>query len=234
MTEFFKGSQLRTDSSPAYTVVVDSANRREVRWRNDLRQFAVVEWPPERPLPPSSLPAIIIERNTTDTGERRRFFGRTARRLVTQIKRSDAPDTSIEGWYVDVPGLPGRKRGPMILIAEISMGGSGRDLAPPSIEFRETGPAVEGYPVWQKTTSSALLGGSAVHKDEFVSVVTELIETNLPDRYFQPPEGYERVEHFASAEPQSGRTFGVALQERWRMFAEWLSSLLGGSSSGGR
>ena len=108
------------------------------------------------------------------------------------------------------------------------------NFAPPRIEVRETGPAVEGYPVWQKTSSVALLGGGAVHKDELVSVVTELIETNLPDRYFQPPEGYERVEHFASAGPQSDRTFGVALQERWRMFAEWLSSLLGGSSSGGR
>ena len=47
LTEYFKGSLTRTDSSPAYTTVMDSEHRRQVNWRNDLRQYEIVEWPPE-------------------------------------------------------------------------------------------------------------------------------------------------------------------------------------------
>jgi hypothetical protein len=38
-------------------------------------------------------------------GERKQFFGRTARHLVTHMTHSDVPDTLIDGWYV-APGLP--------------------------------------------------------------------------------------------------------------------------------
>jgi hypothetical protein len=89
--EYFKDSLMRTDSPPIYTVL-DFDHRRQVNWRNDLRQYVVVEWPPEYQRDSSSGPVITIEQNTTDTGERQQFFGRTARHLVTHTTRSDSPD----------------------------------------------------------------------------------------------------------------------------------------------
>ena len=52
VTEFFKGALIRTDSTdslPAYTSVLDYDHRTQVNWRSDLRQYVVVEWPPEQP-----------------------------------------------------------------------------------------------------------------------------------------------------------------------------------------
>src|SRR5215469_6927286 len=84
--EYFKGSLKRTDSSPAYTTVMDSEHRRQVNWRNDLRQYEIVAWPPEVP---NSLPGTVIkiERRTSNMGERKQFFGRTARHLVSRVTR---------------------------------------------------------------------------------------------------------------------------------------------------
>ena len=105
IVEYFKGALIRADSPPAYTSVSDFDHRRNVNWRNDLQQYLVVEWSPEPQSDSSSGPVITIEQNTTDTGEHQRFFGRTARHLVTHTARSDSPDTLTDGWYVDAPGL---------------------------------------------------------------------------------------------------------------------------------
>ena len=101
VAEFFKGALMRRDFLPAYTTVLDFDNRRQVNWRSDLRQYEIVEWPPQQPSDSPSGPVITIERNTTDTGERRQFFGRPARRLVTRVTRSDGPEMVIDGWYIE-------------------------------------------------------------------------------------------------------------------------------------
>ncbi len=106
VTEFFKGVLIRQDYLPAYTSVLDFDHRRQVNWRSDLRQYVIVEWPPEYQSDSPSRPVITIDRDTTDTGERTQFFGRTARYLVTRVTRSDGPKTMIDGWYIDAPGLP--------------------------------------------------------------------------------------------------------------------------------
>ena len=108
LTEYFKGSLTRTDPSPSYATVMDFDRRRQVNWRSDLRQYQIVEWPPDV-RPNSSSPVINIERSTVDTGERKKFFGRTARHLISRVTRSDGPETVIDGWYIEAPGLPQRK-----------------------------------------------------------------------------------------------------------------------------
>ena len=78
LTEYFKGSLSRTDSSPAYTTVMDSEHRRQVNWRNDLRQYEIVEWPPA--VEPNSLPGTVIK---IDRDPQRRLRNANAdRRLV--------------------------------------------------------------------------------------------------------------------------------------------------------
>ena len=217
LTEYFKGSLRRTDSS-AYTTVMDSEHRRQVNWRNDLQQYEIVEWPPE--VQRNSLPVTVIkiERRTSDTGERKRFFGHTARHLVSRVTHSDGNQTLIDGWYIEAPGLASGKGG----FAILTLGVAGQ--SPPRIELEQVGPAPVGFAVWQKMTSTVVLPGNFRHY-ESVSEVTELSERVLPDTVFQPPAGYRRVTNlpYAASRP-APRTWAELIRESWQKITEWFSA----------
>ena len=219
LTEYFKGSLRRTDSSPVYTTVMDSEHRGQVNWRNDLRQYEIVEWPPE--VQPNSLPGTVIkiEQRTSDTGERKQFFGRTARHLVSRVTRSDGPQTVIDGWYIEPPGLPKEKSGFAVLTLSVA------GQSPPRIELEQVGPAPEGLAIWQKMTSTVVLPGNSRHY-ESLSEVTELSDRGLPDTLFQPPAGYRRVTNlpYAASRP-APRTWAEVIQERWQKITDWFSAL---------
>jgi hypothetical protein len=203
LTEYFRGSLKRADSSPTYTTVMDFDHRRQVNWRSDLRQYEIVEWPPVVQ-PNSSSRVIHVERSTTDTGERKQLLGSTARHLVSRITRDDSPETVIDGWYIDVPGLPKQKTGSGGAFAVLTLAPAGQGAAPPRIEVKQVGPAPEGLPVWQKTTSTVALPGGARHNFESVSEVIELFEGILSDKLFRPPDGYQRVTNL-HAGPRTGK-----------------------------
>jgi hypothetical protein len=97
-------------------------------------------------------------------------------------------------------------------------------LAPPRIEVKQTGPVPEGLPVWQKVTSSVVPAGGAQHSYESVTEVTDLVEGTLPDKLFQPPEGFQRVESFPDAASHP-RTWAELLQAHWQMMEGWFSAL---------
>jgi len=225
LTEYFKGSLMRTDASPVYTTVLDFEHRRQVNWRTDLRQYETVDWPPEV-RPNASGPAIVIERQTTDTGERKPFFGRTARHLVSRVTRSDSPETVIDGWYIDGPGLPKHKTGAGGSFAVLTIANAGQSSGPPRIELKQIGPAPEGLAVWQKTISSMALPRGSSHNYESVSEVTELFEGTLPDKVFAPPDGYQRVTTLPyAASPPARPTWAALVRERWLEIQGWFSSL---------
>ena len=226
LTQYFKGALTRTDSSPEYTTVTDSEHRHQVNWRNDLHQYEVVEWPPA--IRPNSSPATVIniERHTTDTGQRKQFFGRTVRHVVSRVIRSDGPETVIDGWYIEAPELPKWKSGSGGSIAVLTLAVAGQIPAPPRIELKQVGPAPEGLAVWQKTTSTVALPGSSHHNYESVSEVTELLERALSDKLFQPPDGYQRVTNlpYAVSRP-APRTWAELIRARWQQVTDWLSAL---------
>lgn len=229
VTEYFKGGLMRTESSPEYTEVLDFEHRSQVNWRSDLRQYVVIEWPRTEPQNESTPgPVIVIERKTTDTGERKQFFGRTARRLVSHMTRSDGPETSIDGWYIEIPGLPKWKRGGGGAIAILTMTVAGQRTGPPRIEVKQTGPAPEGFLVRQRTVNSIAVPGGAQHTGVTESEVTELVEGPLADKLFQPPDGYQRVGSLPGMPPRAtARTWGELLQAHWQMVGEWFSNLFG-------
>jgi hypothetical protein len=203
LTEYFKGTLMRVDSSPTYTTVMDVDRRRQVNWRSDLHQYEIVEWPPDVQ-PNSSSRVITIERSTIDTGERKQLLGRTARHLISRIKRSDGPETVIDAWYVEVPGLPKRKTGFGGAVAVLTQTPAGQSPAPPRIDIKQVGPSPDGLAVWQKTTSAIALPGGAAHKYESVSEVTQLVEGTLSDKLFRPPDGYQQVTNLY-ASPRKGQ-----------------------------
>jgi len=224
IVEYFKGALVRADSLPAFTSVSDFDHRRNVNWRNDLRQYVVVEWSPEPQRDSSSGPVITIEENTTDTGERKQFFGRTARHLVTHMTRSDGPDTLIDGWYVDARGLP-QLRASGNAVAVLTSGVGGQKPVVPRIEVKQTGPVPIGLPVRVKTIVTMVLPGGSHQTTETLSEVTELLESTLPDKLFQPPEGYQRVESFPNTpvrgNNQAPQSFREMLEAHWQMIKDW-------------
>jgi hypothetical protein len=224
ITEYVKASLRRTDPSPAYSTVLDFDHRRQLNWRNDLRQYELVEWPRERQFEPASRVVITIERNTTDTGDRKQFFGRPARRLVTRTKRSDSPESEsvTDAWYIDVQPLPNIKRaaGGSFAVLTVSVAGE-----TPRIEVKQTGPAPEGLAVWQKTTTTVMLPGHSRQSFESLSQVTELVEGALPDKLFQPPDGYHRVTNLSyPASRPAPHTLADLVRAHWQMIENWFSA----------
>jgi hypothetical protein len=150
------------------------------------------------------------------------------------VTRSDAPETIIDGWYVDAPRLPKRKSGAGGTIAILTAAVGDQRPAPPRIEVKQTGPAPEGLPVWQRTVYSWVLPGGARHTNETVSEVTELVEGTLPEKLFQPPDGYQRVgslpNAFGNTRPVP-HTWAGLLQAHWQMVEAWFSNLFGTSAT---
>jgi len=204
-TEYYKGALRRTDWSDEngdhkHVEVLDHGNRRFTVWDFDSRQYTVHRFarprPAPAPLPPSAV--ITIDRATTDTGERRPFFGRTARHLITRERRggSDA-ETVIDGWYIDSEGLP-RERHDAVLVI-------GSAYGPPVLKVNQTGPKPTGLAVLLKNSSTY---------EETTREVTELVEGPLTDDLFEPPPGFVH-----------GIRFPDHFRQTWEWLQDWVASL---------
>jgi hypothetical protein len=141
------------------------------------------------------------------------------------VTRSDGlAQTTIDGWYIDAPGLPKSKSGAGGYFAVLTASPGGQKLGPPKIEIKQTGPIPEGLPVWQKMTFSVVLPGGSRQDSEHITEVSDLMEGTLPDKLFQPPDGYQRVASLPDA-ASVPRTWAELLQAHWRMMEDWFSTL---------
>lgn len=207
-TEYYKGTLRRSDWSDLNgnhkrVQVLDFGNRRLTVWDFDSRQYTVHPFNSPRlaakPLPAAAV--ITTDRATADTGERRTFFGRTARRLITHERDSRFEgETVIDGWYIDSEGLPSQTR-EAVLVRHVV----GQAYGPPVIKVIQTGPKPNGLAVLLKKTSA---------HEETTSEVTELKEGSLSDNLFEPPPGFERVIRFRDE-----------LRLTWQWLQDWVASL---------
>lgn len=203
-TEYFRGALHRIDSRD-FVSIVDSDRMRQTAWNTRTRQYWVHRVRPGHvPAPPPSGSVVSIDLETTDTGERRPIFGRTARHLVT-VERRGAAESRIDGWYVDADSLPPALRAGGH-VAVLSAGG-----APPVLLVTHKGPRLSGLPVFEKTI--------APDGREFTREVTELYEGPLDPALFRPPPGFEWVPSMPDRLPASW--FDRALTW-WDWLLEWL------------
>ncbi len=206
-TEYYKGAIRRTDwadedGNHKHVEVLDFGNRRLTVWDFDSRQYAIHRFnrPRTAAKPSPSGTVITFERSTTDTGERRVFFGRTARHLITHEPDSRFKgETVIDGWYIDSEGLPSRTR-EAVLVSHVV----GQAYGSPVIKVNQTGPKPNGLAVLLKRTSAHF---------ETTSEVTELKEGPLSDNLFEPPPGFERVIRFRDE-----------LRLTWQWLQDWVAS----------
>ena len=222
-TEYFSGGLKRTDQvdphGRRYITVLDLDHMRQFLWNVDSREYIVVRlnrYAGFSPLP-LSRQVTVIDRATTDTGERRTIFGRTARRLVTRETshvEGGAPrpeERQIDAWYIDANTLPREKRGGAVAFLDVA--GSAR----PNIRVNHSGPAATGLPV-SETITSTYNGESR----KWTIEVTELVEGPLDMQVFTPPPDFKRRCHFTGDS-------SLPWIERIQLLWEWFEDALGSS-----
>src|SRR5438270_11740828 len=92
-TEYFKAGFERIDQTlihPKRTVhsthVRDLAHARLLIWQGEEPEYIVLrtDHQPAEPKPATGVPELIIDTKTSDTRERKIFFGQTTRHLITE------------------------------------------------------------------------------------------------------------------------------------------------------
>ncbi|MBZ5568768.1 MAG: hypothetical protein LAN64_13070 [Acidobacteriia bacterium] len=152
----------------------------------------------------SKKPTLRIETTTVDTGERREFFGRTARHVITTRKQtplegshSEAQETVTDGWYIDLDPqiscerrLSVGKRAHSYLIA-------GSQPAE-KLEFVDIGDPETGFAVQLVTASKdtyTLPDGTKKQTDaKSETLVTQLEQGSLDPGLFEIPSGFKHVQ----------------------------------------
>jgi hypothetical protein len=153
----------------------------------------------------SDKPTLRIETSTLDTGDRRDFFGHTARHVITTRRQiplegsaSNAQEMVTDGWYIDLDTSiscdPKRLSGKPAH-AFLTVGNAPIE----KIEFVDKGEPESGFAIeWKITTKEAIALSDGPKKDRtFVHemCVTQLVEGPLDPALFTIPIGFRQVEH---------------------------------------
>ncbi len=227
-TEYFKDGLKRTDfrdggNGPLRSVaVIDVQNHRQTIWDVTVRQYMVRRLHTALRYEGVAGPVIVIDIETTDTGERRTMFGHTARHVLT-LERSHTesrPGVMVsqgrtDGWYIDSDSLPPGKHGDAIAILSLGNG-------PPLLKVNRQGPAEKGLALWQRKTTIRTTPGGQMEDVETTFEVTELFEGVLEKTLFEPPPGFEHVVRLpGDYQPP----WGEQMRLRWEWFQEWVYEL---------
>ena len=159
----------------------------------------------EKPAPSSKQPTttrrggvVTYNSSITDTGERKKMFGFTARRLKTSMSVESSPDAcnqsrmriETDGWYIDLefnfscdvdrPLMPAVPQG-------------ARPECQDEVRFKRTGTAAKpGYPVLLTTTIYLDGGQTSTSSSEVVELTTTPLEAAL----FEVPAGYTEAKSY--------------------------------------
>jgi hypothetical protein len=182
----------------------------------DTQEYTSTPYPP-KPLTPEELeargldnrpqqpaaPTIRVEIKTTDTGERKEIFGRTARHVITTTTQtplagshSSPQDSVSDGWYIDFdqqlscdPKRTGSGNG--TIFSYVSSGNAKVPMEKP--EFITIGDRETGFPLdlTQTSKSPSHLPDGTVTR--FESRVTRFEEGPLDPALFEIPSGFKHV-----------------------------------------
>jgi hypothetical protein len=157
---------------------------------------------------------LRIDVNYVDTGERKDFFGHSARHIITREKRVASPGacsrdsySETDGWYIDAAVMPEWRRTKksafgVVVASVVSFGTDGKCADKmDKIEVHHTG-TEPGFPVKLNTTfkseASRRDGSPRVLESNWGSEVMELKEGPLDPALFQIPPDYRKVDSLRS------------------------------------
>jgi len=227
-TEYFKDGLNRRDfhdgvNGPLRAVfVIDYKNLRDTSWDMKARQYMVQRLQRGLRYEGVSGPVIVIDIETTDTGERRTMFGHAARHLITTERRhpgtgagTDQRESRTDGWYIDAESLPAEKRGGFVDVLAVR----GQQ---PLIRVNRTGSAATGLAIWLKKMSVSTKPNGQREESDLTVEVTELFEGRLDRALFEPPPGFQRVISLPGNYPVP---WSQQLRLRWEWLQDWVSGL---------
>jgi hypothetical protein len=160
---------------------------------------------------------LVVNFETTDTGERKKIFGYTARHVIETQTMIPGPgavtrgqETVRDGWYIDLDvnfgcGPKPKGRVGAFLIGVSTPPGGARKMD--KIEAHRKGAAETGFAVSLTTKTTSHAAGK-VFTSESLSEVVELSAAPLDPALFEVPEGFQKVDRLqdyiaANARPQS-------------------------------
>ena len=150
-------------------------------------------------------PTLRIETTTLDTGERKEFFGRTARHVIITRKQiplershSEPQETVTDGWYIDLdPQVSCDRRLSKGKRAHGYVVAGNKPAEKP--EFVDIGESEAGFPVQSVMVSKGtytLLDGTYKQTDsKSETLVTQLELGPLDSGLFEIPTGFKHVQH---------------------------------------
>ena len=139
---------------------------------------------------------IHVRTETIDTGERRKMFGYTARRVIIRTTHRVTPEDDAHSgeaeadcWYIDPPAAWRALHPPGRAIFHHS-----GDVTP---VFTDVGPRENGFPLLVRKTDHSRFrdaeGKIRIHTSEDRDEVTELSEEGLDPDLFVPSRDFRRV-----------------------------------------
>ena len=141
--------------------------------------------------------AVPVESSTVDTGERKTFFGHSAKHLVTTIKRAPSKgngggEESIDGWYIDHE-RPDNNCAPDYTANQLSyLLPTGLVTYPDVPRFHHTGPLPTGLAI--KLVHTIKFAGSEGNASDqpFTTeeTVEDLVDAPVQPSLFELPSGF--------------------------------------------
>jgi hypothetical protein len=219
------GSKRRWDGStdvrygPRLAVIIRCDLGQEFELNLDAGEYQAAPYPPKplskaqaealglKPLQfvASDKPTLRIETTTLDTGERKEFFGHTARHVITTEKqiplegsKSIAQQMVKDGWYIDLDTrISCAWKRPLGKPAHVHAFLTAGNAPIEKREFVDKGEPETGFAIEQKiTTKEAMMLSDGTKKDR-TSVqemrVTQLVESPLDPGLFTVPTGFRQV-----------------------------------------
>jgi hypothetical protein len=209
-TTYIKGKRLRTEQNETAVTITQCDLRRNVQLGVPTKTYFVMPFDQKPDATTSNTakasPAIgstAVRRGgiitstftSTDTGERTKMFGYTARRIKTSIQTESSPDAcqvsrtrmETDGWYIDAQ-----------FALDCDYGMSANSYVPPTRpggcrdEYRtkQIGVAKLGYPVSVTTT---LFDDKGQASFTFSQEVVEITNAVLDSALFEVPADYRQV-----------------------------------------
>jgi hypothetical protein len=209
-TTYIKGKRQRTEQNETAVTITQCDLRRNVQLGVPTKTYIVMPFDQKpdastsntggaaqaSPATPTRRGGIITSTFTsTDTGERKKIFGYTARRIKTSIQTESSPDAcqatrsrmETDGWYIDAQ-----------FALDCDYGMAANSYVPPTREggcrdeyrTRQIGVAKLGYPVSVTTT---LFDDKGQASYTFSQEVVEITNAVLDSALFEVPAGYRQV-----------------------------------------
>jgi len=161
----------------------------------------------------SANPTVRVEIKTTDTGERKEIFGRTARHVITTTTRtplaashSEPQESVTDGWYIDLNHRLSCDPQPVegahgYIYGYVSAGNGRQPMEKP--EFVTIGERETGFPMELTMTSKPTTPLRDSTISNFETRVTRFEEGPLDPALFEIPPGFKPVDHIERNPPPS-------------------------------